>query len=186
MSLRLAVEMNESAKGMADTAREVQLQALDALVKSANTRDTRLAGFREVSVQMRRWSDELVTTLARLRTVCASFVTIESRWRTLERRRRLLQAAGVARARLGTFSRALQHGEDARTEQVRKATAVLDDLKQLGLMATVLSRTALIEAAGADAEALPALQEAASEFGRRATNVFDEGRRLASAARSAA
>ena len=182
MSLQLAVEMNESAKRMADTAREVHLQALDALVKSANNQDLQLAGFREVSSQMRRWSDDLRAMLERLRTTCATFVTTESTWRTLERRRRLLEAAGVQQTRVPSFATVLRRGQQARRQQFDGALAVLAELRQLGLMATVLSRTARIEATGAKGELLPALQEAASEFGARASAIIEEARRLARSA----
>ncbi|MFT3712029.1 MAG: hypothetical protein QM817_30675 [Archangium sp.] len=183
--LELIVEFNEAAKAMESRACEVRVHALDALVRSARDRSLTLAGFREVSSQMRSWADDLTLLVERLRKACASAVSAECVAQTLVRRRRLVQMARCHEA----DARILQREEATRARRRTELLALretLDELRQLGLMATALSRTAMIEATAASGDDRTVLMLAAREFGERAAQVLDCGRALQRSTREAA
>jgi hypothetical protein len=183
--LGLIVEFNEASKIMEAQAFEVRLHALDALVRSAKDRSLTLAGFREVSSQMRSWGDDLTAIVEKLRKACADAVLAQCVLQNLRRRRRLVRAARCqeADARLETRE-ATTSGERRARLLVLRST--LDDLRQLGLMAAALSRTAMIEATAASGDDRTVLMLAAREFGTQATNVLERGRALERSAREAA
>jgi len=185
-ALQLALSLNEGAKEMNAHSAEVRLRALDALVQAARDSSLLLAGFREVSLQMRRWSDDLAHHLEALRKLCAESVERESVLRTLARRRELLrvarQGSGTSGALLDDviarserdFAERLRDSQ-ARLERTRTA---LEGLRQLGLMATVLSRTASIEATQATENERARLHLVAAGFGDHARAVLDLGKSL--------
>lgn len=187
--LSLVVALNEASKELLDHAFQVRLRALDAIVRSAKQKDPRLAGFREVSHQMRRWSDELTRQLEVLRKLCAGSVTRESRLRTRLRQRALLKQTerqalpGVldeCLRRLGLEDQRLKAEQQAETANT---LAEVEALSQLALMAIVLANSATIEAAaGADEERL-VLTHVSREFRDHAHAVQECARRLLPMAR---
>lgn len=189
--LSIAVTINEAAKSMSDLGHQVRLCALDAQVRNAKDHSANLAGFREVSLQMRRWSDDLASQLDRLRALCADSVKDESAYRTLQRKATLLKttAATCHNDALGGCVREISE-RDAEARHRRRAALArtlveLDDLRQLGMMAIVLSRTAAIEASGADPEERAVLAQVANEFGAHAEAVVKLGKALVPMARAA-
>lgn len=175
--LQVVVAINDASKTMNRHSAQVRLRALDALVRAARSTGVQLAGFREVSMQMRRWSDELSAQLNRLRKLTSESVTQESRWCTLRRRERLL-AEATRQSEDAELARSLSLVRERervilvdRRGRIDATTLLLEDLSQLGLMAMVLSHTARIEAASAsDADREP-LTHVAVEFGEHADAV---------------
>ncbi|MBL8912231.1 MAG: hypothetical protein JNM17_16185 [Archangium sp.] len=183
--LNLIVEFNEASKEMESKAFEVRLRALDALVRSAKDRTLTLAGFREVSSQMRCWGDDLTAIVVRLRKACAASVVAECVVQALKRRQVLLRTArcDAAEQRLRAREAAVIAERSTHTSTLR---ATLEDLRLLGLMAAALSRTAMIEATSAIGEDRTVLMLAAREFGEQAADVLERGRGLERSAREAA
>ncbi|MFZ5439916.1 MAG: hypothetical protein ACOZQL_07890 [Myxococcota bacterium] len=182
--LMVVVALNDASKVMSEHAREVRLRALDALVRSARDASQALAGFREVSLQMRRWSDDLSTQLTRLRKLSAESVTQESSYRTLRRRGRLLAEAALQsgnaelKQRLELYRQRERAAQQERNKRLAATAQELDDLRQLGLMAIVLSRTAMIEASSANPRDRAVLSSVALEFGNHADAVLQLGKTL--------
>jgi hypothetical protein len=181
--LGLVVVLNEAAKEMSGVAFQVRICALDAEVRNAKNRSTALAGFREVSMQMRQWSDELSQQLERLRDLCAEAVVDESKRRVLQRKARLIRLAAERSPRqLAGCVDALEgreRGAGARRRGILLRTLVaLEDLSQLGMMAVVLSRAAKIEAASADVEERAVLAQVAQEFAAHSEAVLRLGKSL--------
>lgn len=184
-ALNILVEFNEASKEMESKAFEVRLRALDALVRSAKDRTLTLAGFREVSSQMRAWGDDLTAIVARLRKACAASVVVECGLHGIRRRRALARAA---RCEGAEHRLSLREGPLVADRKAQRAAlrATLEDLRQLGLMALALSRTAMIEATAASGEDRTVLMLAAREFGEQAGEVLERGRGLERTAREAA
>lgn len=189
--LRTVVALNEASKVMQDHADQVRLRALDALVRSVRTAleappgsVNTLAGFREVSTQMRQWSDGLATLLTHLRKVCSDAVLSESAQLTQRRRAKFLdealsrQKAPHLREKLREVQTRQKKGRDEVRKRLDAALQALQDLKQAGLMATVLARTAKIEAWSGDPSQRDVLAQVAVEFGEHAQEVLTLGRRL--------
>lgn len=182
--LMVVVALNDASKVMSEHSREVRLRALDALVRSAKDASAALAGFREVSLQMRRWSDDLTQQLNRIRKLSADSVTHESAYRTLKRRGRLLEAAAklsnnaAMKERLDAYRARERAAQKERNKRLSTAAQELDDLRQLGLMAIVLSRTAMIEASAAQPADRVVLSSVALEFGEHADAVLQLGKSL--------
>lgn len=180
----VVVALNDASKVMSEHSREVRLRALDALVRSAKDSSAALAGFREVSLQMRRWSDDLSAQLTRIRKLSADSVTHESAYRTLKRRGRLLEAAAklsnnaAMKDRLDAYKARERTAQKERNKRLSTAAQELDDLRQLGLMAIVLSRTAMIEASAAQPADRVVLSSVALEFGEHADAVLQLGKSL--------
>lgn len=164
------VERNEAAKRMRTSGAQVRLRSLDAVIRSSRIHSQRLAGFREVSQQMRQWSDELELELEKLVVQCASEVRIESNRRNRLRRERLLHRALGGRPR-SDGKRDREAPNAAYRRSVRETVIQLERIGQLGLMAVVLSRTALFEAVNAHGEERAILVHAANEFRVHAESV---------------
>jgi len=180
----VVVALNEASKTMSEHSFEVRLRALDALVRSVKNSGAGLPGFREVSLQMRRWSDDLTAQLEGLRKVCVEAVDFESKHRTLERRAKLINAAahqcthGELGACVDSFVLREKDSRKVRRKQFEVTLEQLDSLRQLGLIAIVLARTAMIEAAAAEAEERVVLSQVAREFGEHAAAVLKLGKDL--------
>lgn len=182
--LLVVVALNDASKVMSEHSREVRLRALDALVRSAKDSSAALAGFREVSLQMRRWSDDLSAQLTRIRKLSGDSVTQESYYRTLKRRGRLLAEAALKsgnpalKARLDAYRQKERAAQLERNKRLAATAQELDELRQLGLMAIVLSRTAMIEASAANPKDRAVLSSVALEFGEHADAVLQLGKTL--------
>jgi hypothetical protein len=182
--LLVVVALNDASKVMSEHSREVRLRALDALVRSAKDSSAALAGFREVSPQMRRWSDDLSAQLTRIRKLSGDSVTQESYYRTLKRRGRLLAEAALKsgnpalKARLDAYRQKERAAQLERNKRLAATAQELDELRQLGLMAIVLSRTAMIEASAANPKDRAVLSSVALEFGEHADAVLQLGKTL--------
>jgi hypothetical protein len=176
--LQVVVALNEASKAMSEHSFEVRLRALDALMRSVKNTGAALPGFREVSLQMRQWSDDLSAQLEELRKICAEAVGAESRQRTLDRRARLLTEAsrqcahGELQVCVDAFVLKEKTSRRARRKQLDVTIEQLTALKQLGLMAIVLARTAMIEATAAQPEERVVLSQVSREFGEHAQAVL--------------
>lgn len=188
--LTVVVALNEAAKDMREHSFQVRIRALDALVRSAKQQSSGLAGFREVSHQMRRWSDDLGSQLESLQKLCGESVVRESQFRTMLRKRRLMERAaqlapaGALEHCLSSTSLRDAKLRSTRLAELHRTIVELEALTQLGLMAIVLSHTAMIEAAGAGNRERAVLSQVAREFGEHANSVLRIGKRLVPLARS--
>ncbi len=163
------VALNEAAKQLIARSFSVNLLAMDALVQSKQA-GARLPGFDEVSAQMRRWSRELHEQLEQLGGLSRSVV---ERTSTLSKESHLLRLLGQA-ARLSgrvdateryeALSVVLASRERELTQLWRRVDDLLGDLDQLSMMAVVLSRSAMIEAAGADTAHFAQLTSVSKSF----------------------
>ncbi len=158
-ALEHVVQVNEGAKAIRKYAFEVSLSALGAIVRSTRS-GTHLRGFNEVAMQMRDWSRSLEGAVLQVTVLSAERVQ-----RVSDLARRARMAALLEQACRETSARPLL-AEAIRVEQFEIANQrrkletaggalgiALDTIAQLGLMASVLSRAALIEAAsGTDAQ----------------------------------
>lgn len=175
--LERVVAVHEGAKAILNDSHQVNLRALDATVRSLR-RGSQLRGFAEVSSQMRQWSQELHTAIKQVTEASAEQVNLVS---AFEKRMRMLNLLTSA-ASEPQASRLLFEGlERARAEGVeleegmrklqRRVRGLLEDLQQLGLMACVLSTSALIEAstAGDDANDLTLVSKDFSERSQKVT-----------------
>ncbi|HEY6880358.1 MAG TPA: hypothetical protein VI299_20180 [Polyangiales bacterium] len=172
------VELNETAKQLRRYAFEVGLSALGATVRSSRAAG-QLRGFQEVATQMRAWSSELALAAQALYASCAENVRLESE---LVRRTRLLalidrtSAQGAEAAIAACAAREHQGLQTLRHQQARasaKVAVTLEQIVQLGLMASVLSRAALIEAASGQERERHELSIASQEFAAYADRVND-------------
>ncbi len=182
--LTVVVALNEAAKSMSERASLVRICALDAQVRNAKDRSATLAGFREVSLQMRRWSDDLSQQLDRLRKLCSESVQEESAYRTLQRKARVLRSAEQESHSkhllqcVSSMEARESNARQKRRDALARMVIELDDLRQLGMMAVVLSRTAMIEVASALPEERAVLVHVAQEFGTHAEAVLKLGKEL--------
>jgi hypothetical protein len=180
------VELNEGAKEIAWHSRELSLRALGATAQSLRA-GTNLRGFVEVSGLMQSWCTTLGRAVATLAEQSRRQVHLVS---DITRRARLHDK--LARAADGPkaspeLARAVSEAEGELRQKrhelrrVRDALLeVVDDLRQLGLTASVLSRAALIEAAGAEASLRTELTYIAQEFARGAEKVSEIVRQIRS------
>ena len=161
--------LNEAAKELMARSHHVNRLALDAMVQSKAT-GANLRGFDEVSSQMRHWSRDLHGELERLRTLSRELVVEVSHASKEAHVLRLLRRATIAcsgTAHPCDFS--LQEAAHLdRLERLRKLwrsmVLSLSDLDQLGLMAMVLSRSAMIEASSGTSEQRAQLGRVSQEF----------------------
>lgn len=172
------VQMNEAAKQLLARSHRVNLLALDAIVQSKRG-NTSARGFDEVSSQMLGWSRDLLALLQQLRDASATVVNRTSAATKDERLLRILanavelsQCSRVA-TRYDLLARELNTAVLALRRDWRQVEEVLADLEQLGMMACVLSRSAMIEACSASAELRDQLSGVSQEFNTHAQSVVD-------------
>jgi hypothetical protein len=169
--------LNEGRKTLTATSLRVNLLALDAMVQSRRAGGS-LRGFDEVSSQMRTWTLELVGGLEELgrlnRDVLVLLSLVQKEQRSLD----LLEAA-AARGTSAAMEAALERqraAQEARSEELRRAWRKLvnglEDLDLLGMMASVLSRAAMIEAASGNADQRQQLGAVSEEFHHNADEVM--------------
>jgi methyl-accepting chemotaxis protein len=156
--LARVVAVHEGAKAILNDSHHINLRALDATVRSIRG-GAQLRGFAEVSAQMRQWSQELHAAVTQVTKLSAEQVNVVSAFEKRVRMIHLLSAAcnepAAARLLSGRLDQARAEGrqiELSLREVGRKVRTLLEDLQQLGLMACVLSTSALIEAATAGTE----------------------------------
>lgn len=176
-ALERVVELNEQAKVLRRYAFEVSLRALGATVRSSRS-GTEQRGFNEVAGQMRSWSRALESAVQEITGLAARRVHIVSDLARVSRLSNLLAKAGAGQAddapivQCALRERSVSDGLEA---QLRQTDALLeeslDGVAQLGLMASVLSRAALIEAASGAAQDRQELSLASREFATYAESV---------------
>lgn len=172
------VALNEATKELLRRSFEVNLLALDAMVQSKRGGGT-LRGFDEVSAQMRMWTRDLHEKLERLATATGSVVSHMSEATKEAHLLRILEAAAreSGDAQIRASQRALESRHAAITASARadwrKTRDVLDDLDQLGMMACVLARSAMIEATSAGPELREQLDHVSREFYLNSEAVVD-------------
>lgn len=171
-ALARVVALNEGAKAIRRSAFEVNLRALGAIVQSRRA-GTALRGFAEVSTQMQRWSESLASAALRLAEGCTARVRVVS-----DDARRRRQRALLLRALEGASARFEGEGprpDDAPAMDLRRSArevrVAVAELHELGLMASVLARAALIEACEGDAAQRRDLSEISREFATHADEV---------------
>ena len=173
------VALNEAGKLLTARSFRVNLIALDAMVQSKRVGDT-LRGFDEVSSQMRTWSQELQAMVERLNNLSRQVVTEVSHSAKQAHTLRLLRlaAANDGRATLREALVAREADRDAQRRMLKKlwrqVNDCVDELSQLGMMAMVLSRAAMIEAASAPVLQLEQLAGVSREFARNSEGVVSE------------
>src|SRR5262245_45793346 len=150
--LAKVVELNEGTKRILRVSDEVSLRALDAVVRSTRA-GAALRGFVEVSSQMRNWSRELQSAVRQVSSLSGAQITNVSARVREERRLSLLEMATPSSLYGDSLLRATQRARALKTSLElniarthRETTRSLEELQQLGLMASLLSRAALIEA----------------------------------------
>lgn len=175
--LARVVELNEGTKRILWVSHQVSLRALDAVVRSTRA-GAALRGFVAVSSQMREWSRELHAAVRQVSGLSAAQVCNVSALLREERRLSLLELATPSKQHGGTLLQATQRARALKASLelniVRTSsdtTRSLEELQQLGLMASVLSRAALIEATSGNAEERSDLSEVAREFATHAEEV---------------
>lgn len=176
-SLIGVVQLNECAKTMRRFAFQVSLSALGAMVLSSRT-GGELRGFNEVAQQMRSWSQELEQAAQAVTLLTARRVRMVSDLLKQERLHGLLQraaaATGPARRLAGCLSEQEQSVRNLMLELRGTDDGIgqaLDAISQLGLMASVLSRAALIEAASGNGHQRRELSLVSQEFATYADRV---------------
>jgi hypothetical protein len=168
--------LNEGAKELIARSLRVNLLALDAMVQSKRG-GSGLRGFDEVSSQMRSWSRDLhreLEELSRLSRIVVGHASQSSKeahlLRLLERAAASSNSPLAAHALEGRgreqLTRALELKRSWR--QVRDALGSLD---LLGMMAVVLSRSAMIEASSGTAEQRAQLNDVSEQFYRNSEAV---------------
>lgn len=190
-ALARVVELNEGAKAIRRHSFEVSLRALGATAKSLRA-GSELRGFVEVSAQMQSWSRSLSRAVDHVTQLSTQQVRLVS---DIVRRTRMLQILELSargdkgQAALGEpLARLTAEVQDARARLKRlrdTLTDGLETLEQLGMMASALSRAALIEAASGNAEQRDELSLVSREFAQRADLVSDTIRQLMSHNRGA-
>lgn len=175
--LATVVELNEGTKRILWVSHQVSLRALDAVVRSTRAGPA-LRGFVEVSSQMRDWSRELHAAVRHVSGLSAAQISNVSAVLREERRLALLELATPSKQYGASLLQATQRARELRASleinvaRVTRDTARgLEELQQLGLMASVLSRAALIEATSGNAEERSDLSEVAREFATHAEEV---------------
>jgi hypothetical protein len=176
-NLAHVVELNECAKAILADTHQVNLRCLDAMVRSTRS-GSKLRGFAEVSVQMRHWSRELYAGVNTGLALSAQQIGLMSAFVQKGRQVELLAAAmqeGHAQAALQSAYARVEAELLAVVEALalsrRKMRSALEDLEQLGLMACVLSRAALIEAASGNPAERHDLTIVSKEFADRSEKV---------------
>lgn len=167
--------LNASAKELIARSLRVNLLALDAMVQSKRG-GTSLKGFDEVSSQMRSWSRDLHRDLERLGALSRRVLlqaSVDCKERHLLR---LLGRAAAESPRLAAdvYRRreAEQHERDGELQRTwRQIADAVSDLNQLGLMAVVLARSAMIEASSGSPEQRAQLSDVTREFCRNSEAV---------------
>ena len=156
----------------------VNLRALDAMVQSKRAGGT-LRGFDEVAAQMRSWSRDLHRELERLGELGRQVVAQTSLAVKQEHSLRLLTQAAVASGRSDVAQICAERREqhEALDQELNRAwrnvRELLHDLEQLGMMAAVLSRSAMIEAASGSEQHRAQLAEVSREFYANSQDVID-------------
>ncbi|MES1183609.1 MAG: hypothetical protein ABUL60_07320 [Myxococcales bacterium] len=172
------ISLNEAAKELIARSFRVNLLALDAMVQSKRGGSS-LRGFDEVSSQMRRWSRDLHVELERLATLSQRVVVAVS---SLSKEAHLLGllARAAAASPGGAAAEVVERRRQADTEHQselrrlwRAVDEVLSDLDQLGMMAVVLSRSAMIEASSGSSEQRAQLSDVSQEFYRNSETVVE-------------
>jgi uncharacterized phage infection (PIP) family protein YhgE len=183
-ALGRVVELNEGAKEIRWHSYELSLRALGATAQSLRAGGN-LRGFVEVSSQMQSWCRQLAKAVGEVTALSTRQVRLVS---DITRRSRL--HGFLERAGKGPKPSAELHAASERLNQelvtARKdlkrlrdtLTDGIDGLRLLGLMASALSRAALIEASSAGAEQRGELTLISKEFAERAEQVSDTVRRI--------
>jgi hypothetical protein len=190
-ALARVVELNEGAKEIRRHSFELSLRALGATAKSMRAGDT-LRGFVEVSSQMQTWCRSLATAVDRVTVLSTQQVRLVS---DIVRRARLQECLRLARQGR-TPAPGLDLAADICAKELTKARAQLgllrdaltdgiETLEQLGMMASALSRAALIEASGGSVEQRGELTVISREFSERAEQVSETVRQIISHNRGA-
>jgi len=170
--------LNEAAKELVARSYQVNLLALDAMVQSKRGGSS-LRGFDEVSSQMRRWSRDLHVELERLAALSRRVVgEVSTASKDAHLLRLLQRAADSSSNPVATQAfaarRAIQLDHEQGLARLwREVSDVLGDLDQLGMMAVVLSRSAMIEAASGAAEQRAQLGYVSQEFYRNSETVVN-------------
>lgn len=172
------VMLNEAAKQLLARSTRVDLLALDAMVQSKRGGGN-LRGFDEVSSQMRLWSRELLQQLGELSALSAS-VLLQTSQRSKQARKLDLLAAAASASENPTLLAAherlrAEHDAlgDGLRKQARRTQNLLSDIDQLGMMAIVLSRSAMIEAASGDDQQREQLCKVSREFHQNSESVLE-------------
>jgi hypothetical protein len=181
---RRVVALNEGAKLVLRRGFEVNLRALDATVQSRQQAGA-LRGFDEVASQIRGWSRELCAQIETLSALSRQAVELTSEFVKSTRQARLVRAATQSssdeslRKVMSEVEERVQSSDSRIREQWRKIRAELGDLNQLGMMATVLARGAMLESVYAAApEQRERLMQVSKEFYENAEGVSDTLRAL--------
>jgi hypothetical protein len=189
--LGLVAEINEGAKAILGFSHQVNLRALDAIVRSIQA-GSELHGFSEVSSQMREWSRQLHQAVEVVSGLSAKQIQLVSR--LLRQRRMAGLMAHAARGAAARSSVALAvaraqtelEAHESELRNVRRSvTRALEDLQQLGLMASVLACAALIEAAGGNAEQRRDLSDVSKGFSEQSEQVNQAIRSMLASSRKA-
>jgi methyl-accepting chemotaxis protein len=175
--LARVVAVHEGAKAILSDSHQVNLRALDATVRSLRG-GAQLRGFAEVSAQMRQWSQELHAAVKQVTEISADQVNLVSAYQKRMRMIHLLSAACSEPAASRMLARGLEQAkaegqalETSLRQLKHRVRSLLEDLQQLGLMACVLSTSALIEAAtaGADSKDLTIVSKDFAERSQKVT-----------------
>jgi hypothetical protein len=163
------VALNEAAKQLLSLSYRVNLLAIDAMLQSKRGGGN-LRGFDEVSSQMRAWTRELHAQLEQLNTQCNEVI---ARTSLLTKQQHSLRLLAEADRQSGETGLQRVHAQQrAATEELgaeldrdwRRVRGRLADLDQLGTMAVVLSRSAMIEASTGTDEQRDLLTQVSQEF----------------------
>lgn len=181
--LERVVAVHEGAKSILSDSHHVNLRALDATVRSLRG-GTQLRGFAEVSAQMRQWSQELHAAVKQVTKLSAEQVNAVSAFEKHKRMLHLLSLGGREPASARMLAEGLKEAA-ARGHEIelalhklqRRVRWLLEDLQQLGLMACVLSTSALIESATAGDESED-LTIVSRDFSDRSQKVTENIRRM--------
>jgi len=174
--LRRVVELNEAAKALFRQSFGINLRALDAIVQRKRGGGA-LRGLDEVSSQIRLWSRELHQKVECLWALGRSAVASASHLLQTRRVESFLERAVAGRgdtwaSRSVEQSRAIVAGHLAELKTAwRRILDAIDDLNQLGLMACVLSRSALIEASTASDDEREKLVSVSRDFYKKSEEV---------------
>jgi hypothetical protein len=165
------VALNENAKALRRYAFEVSLSAFGAIVRSCRAGDD-LRGFNQVAMQMRRWSRELELAVQEVNGLASQRVRLVSDIAKKTRLSGLVQKAGaqcaaaqgILAACVAREQAAIARHRDELKHLAERLTETIDGIAQLGMMASVLSRAALIEAASGQDKERSELSIASREF----------------------
>jgi methyl-accepting chemotaxis protein len=188
--LEHVVAVHEGAKAILSDSHHVNLRALDATVRSLRG-GTQLRGFAEVSAQMRQWSQELHAAVKQVTKLSAEQVNVVSAFEKHKRMLHLLSLGGREPAGARLLAQGLDEAA-ARGREIelalhklqRQVRGLLEELQQLGLMACVLSTSALIEAATAGDESKN-LTIVSRDFSERSQKVTENIRHMLASERKA-